>query len=159
MGRISQIAYFTTYWYIQKNYWMDFSYYTNSSHYLLTSKYSGCPDQQITTGTHNSNFSTQKMMILARCKEEPRYIYNVGKRFFLAQRGSLEIISLHYVKVISICLCYIFNINLLIVLLLLASWQAQMCSLLSSQHLLNMSMFLILFWGKTHVAGFGNIVI
>lgn len=61
------------------------------------------------------------MMILARCKEEPRYIYNVGKRFFLAQRGSLEIISLHYVKVISICLCYIFNINLLIFLLLLTS--------------------------------------
>lgn len=36
MGRISQIAYFTTYWYIQKNYWMDFSYYTNSSHQNIT---------------------------------------------------------------------------------------------------------------------------
>lgn len=37
MGRISQIAYFTTYWYIlQKDYWMDFSYYTNSSHQNIT---------------------------------------------------------------------------------------------------------------------------
>lgn len=36
MGRISQIAYFTTYWYIQKNYRMDFSYYTNSSHQNIT---------------------------------------------------------------------------------------------------------------------------